>query len=127
MIGQFGVGFYAAFLVADRVRVASKHNDEEKVHVWESTAGGTFSVYESDESITRGTKITLSLKEDMHKYLEESTIKEMIKKHSEFVDFPVQLWTEKTEEQEQTTEEQEDEAKTKEDSTETQEATAKQD
>ena len=67
MIGQFGVGFYSAFLVADRVSVASRYIGEDDVHVWESTAGGSFSVYQSDDDIKRGTRITLHLKEDMGK------------------------------------------------------------
>jgi molecular chaperone HtpG len=123
MIGQFGVGFYSAFLVADRVSVASRYIGEDDVHVWESTAGGSFSVYQSDDDIKRGTRITLHLKEDMVKYLEEDTIKTIIKKHSEFVDFPVQLWVEKTEEKEVTDDEVSDEeVENKEDAKETENA-----
>ena len=105
MIGQFGVGFYSAFLVAEEVSVASRHYSCEDVNVWESRAGGSFKIYQSDIDIKRGTKIILKLKDDMNKYLEEQTIKNIIKTHSEFVDFPIQLWTEKTEEKEVTDDE----------------------
>ena len=95
MIGQFGVGFYSAYLVADKVTVYSKHNDDPDVHCWESSAGGSFIVTKVDDtSLTRGTRIVLQLKEDMQEYLEDTKLKELVKKHSEFIGFPIKLYVE---------------------------------
>ena len=101
MIGQFGVGFYSACLVAEKVQVFSKHNSDD-CYLWESSAGGSFNVskVENMDDLKRGTRMVLHIKDEQQDYLNESKLRQLVKKHSQYINYPINLWIEKTEEKE---------------------------
>merc|ERR1739848_608416 len=105
--------------VSDEVRVVSKNNDDEQ-YVWESAAGGSFTVQKDTEQlhgeVKRGTKVICYLKEDQSEFLEERRLQDLVKKHSEFIGFPIELYVEKSKEKEVTDsdEDEEEEGKEKE-------------
>lgn len=108
MIGQFGVGFYASYLVANKVVVTSKNMDDEQ-YIWESSASGTFTITKDEygEKLNRGTKIELYLKDDQQKYLEVSTIQNLIKQHNQFINYPISVLVENKYEEEVEVEDEE--------------------
>merc|ERR1711976_93297 len=109
LIGQFGVGFYSSFLVADRVVVTSKHNDDDQ-YIWESDSA-SFAIPKDPRGNTlqRGTTVSLHLKEEAHEFLEQSKIKELVTKYSQFINFDIYLWDSKTVKEEEPLEEGEEE------------------
>ncbi|KAJ1522048.1 hypothetical protein ONE63_002363 [Megalurothrips usitatus] len=120
MIGQFGVGFYSSFLVADRVVVTTKHNDDDQ-YIWESDAS-SFSITKDPRGNTlkRGSQITLYMKEEASDYLETDTIRTLVKRYSQFINFPISLWASKTVKVEEPVEESEEPKKAAEDEEEAQ-------
>jgi len=118
LIGQFGVGFYSAFLVADRVVVTTKHNDDQQ-YIWESDAN-SYSISEDPrgDTLKRGTQVSLYLKEESYDYLEQDTVKELVKKYSQFINFNIYLWGSKTTTVEEPVEEEEEEEGKEEDAAE---------
>lgn len=100
LIGQFGVGFYSSYLVADNVKVTTKHNSD-KEYIWESNANGNYTITETEnQELSRGTIIELTLKEDAKEYLDVDRIKDVIKTHSEYIQYPIKVYIQKTKEEE---------------------------
>ena len=99
LIGQFGVGFYSVYLIADSVTVVTKSNDDDQ-YVWVSSADASYTISKDPRGTTmsRGTQITMKVKEDATEFLEEDQLKTLIKRYSEFINFPIYLQTTKTEE-----------------------------
>lgn len=138
LIGQFGLGFYSVYLVADTVEVITKHNDD-KQYIWESNAQGSFSIVEDTENepLGRGTLIKIHLKDEAMEYLEEHKLRELVGKYSEFINFPIYLLTEKevevpveddaAEEADASTEDKADEADAKDESEEEEKEDEKED
>lgn len=112
MIGQFGVGFYSAYLVSESVEVVTKHNDDEQ-YIWKSAAGGSFNVQKDtiNEPLVRGTKIILNMKEDQLDFIDEKKLQEIIKKHSQFIGYPISLQMQKTRDKEVEDDDDEEEEK----------------
>ena len=111
LIGQFGVGFYSVYLVADFVEVRSKHNDDAKQWVWQSKADGNFAVSEDDgEALGRGVEINIHLKEEAQEYLEEHKLQQLVQRYSEFINFPIYLYNSKEVSEEVPVEDAEDDA-----------------
>merc|ERR1712225_79808 len=135
LIGQFGVGFYSAFLVADKVSVTSKCNEDPVQHVWESSADASFTLVDDPRGNTlgRGTRVTLHLKEDAHDYLSEDKLKETAKKYSQFIQFPIYVKVKKEvdtdaeedDDDDKDDEEEKDDVETKDDDEEKEEKTEK--
>merc|ERR1711871_1358395 len=111
MGGQFGVGFYSVYLVADKVRVVSKNNDDDQ-YIWESTADSSFAIAKDPrgDTLGRGTEITMFLKEDAMDFTKQDTVEALVQKYSEFITFPIKLYkkTEQTVEVEDDDDEDED-------------------
>lgn len=109
LIGQFGVGFYSAFLVADKVIVTTKHNDDEQ-YVWESDSN-SYSIAKDPrgDTLKRGTTISVYLKEEAYDFLEHDSIRELIKKYSQFINFNIYLWGSSTSTVEEPIEDEEEE------------------
>lgn len=117
LIGQFGVGFYSAFLVADEVIVVSKSNDDDTQNIWKSTADGRFSVGKDPRGNTlgRGTSVILKLKEDSDEFLNKGSVEGLITRYSQFTQYPLLMWDSKVETEEVPIEEEETEADEEED------------
>ena len=96
IIGQFGVGFYSSFMVSKEVKVYSKHVDSQKAYLWDSCGTDGYTIEETDVDFENGTKIVIYLKdnnEDVQydEYLDEYKIRELVKKYSDYIKYPIQM------------------------------------
>jgi len=109
LIGQFGVGFYSAFLVADKVVVTSKNNADDQ-YVWESDSEAfTIAKDPRGNTLARGSTVSLYMKEEAGDYLQHQSVKDLITKYSQFINFPIYLWGSSQVEEEVPIEEEADE------------------
>ncbi|KNH01393.1 lipophosphoglycan biosynthetic protein [Perkinsela sp. CCAP 1560/4] len=112
LIGQFGVGFYSVFLVADTIKVISKSDNSDEQWIWESNGDGKFQLYEDPNGNTlgRGTELVIYLRKDADEYMEEFKLKEIIHRYSQFVHFPIYLWNVKQKEKPKAKDENEEDS-----------------